>query len=432
MSYRCRWPVLNEPLAVHCDPIMACVTAVRSPGGMDMRIQPPRGSVVTLVLLLGGLVTGFGCDGAPPDAVTAQPPPAAAVAGIVRLPAKESSRIGIAVQPVVRSEFRTYREFPAIVQPNQRAMADITTLVRGRVVDVYVDLGQQVEANALLAILYSSELGLAQSEYLKAKARLHVAEQAYARAKFLLQEKVIGEAEAQRRRAELLSMQAEAHEARDRLRLLGMDEDEFRRLDRTREIRSHVPIVAPFAGRIIGRNLTRGEVVETTDKLFVVADLSEVWVQANVPEKDIPFVHSVHASGGRQAEVRVTAYPKELFKGTITYVGDVLDPATRTMQLRLELSNADGRLKPEMFATIRLSSEPQPDRLAVPEAALQRDQDRTFVFIQRDAEVYEVREVQVGESNGTFTTILGGLSEGDRVVTHGAFVLKSELLKKQV
>lgn len=396
-----------------------------------MRTYPPRVSIIPLALLFGGMAGGLGCDGAPPSSVTAQSPPVVA-SGIVRLSAEESSRIGIIVQPVARSEFRTHREFPGIVQPNQRAMADITTLVRGRVVDVYVDLGQQVEANALLAILYSSDLGLAQSAYLKARAKLHVAEQAYARAKFLLQEKVIGEAEAQRRQGELLSMQAEAHESRDRLKLLGMNDEQFLRLGRSRDIQSHVPIVAPFAGRIIGRNLTRGEVVETTEKLFVIADLSEVWVQANIPERDIAFVHAIHASGGRQAEVRINAYPKEVMTGTITYVGDVLDPATRTMQLRLELPNPDGRLKPEMFATIRLSSEPQPDQMALPEAALQRDQGRTFVFVQRDADTYEARDVQVGESNGTFTTILDGLSEGDPVVTHGAFLLKSELLKKQV
>lgn len=340
--------------------------------------------------------------------------------------------MGLVVQPVARSDFRTHRDFPASVQPNQRNMAEITALVRGRVVEVYADFGQQVKSNAPLAILYSSELGLAQSAHLKAQAKLHVAEQAYNRAQFLLQEQVIGEAEAQRRHAELLSSQAEANESRDHLKLLGMNEEEFRRLDRSRQIRSVVPIVAPFAGRIIGRNLTRGEVVETTEKLFVIADLSEVWVQANIPEKDIPFVHSVHASGGTQAEVRINAYLKEVFKGTITYVGDVLDPVTRTMQLRLELPNPDGRLKPEMFATIRLFSETQPDRLAVPEAALQRDQGRTFVFVQRNANEYELREVQVGESNGTVTAILGGLNEGEPVVTHGAFVLKSELLKKPV
>lgn len=389
----------------------------------------PRFLVATVGLCAG--VGGAGCDGAPPEPTAAQQREAHAP-GLVRLSAEEARRVGITVQSVARTEFQTYREFPAIVQPNQRAVADITTLVRGRVVDVYVDLGQQVEANALLAILYSSELGLAQSAYLKARAKLHVAEQAYARAKFLLQEKVIGEAEAQRRQAELLSMQAEAHEARDRLKLLGMNDDELRRLDRTREIRSHVPIVAPFAGRVIGRNLTRGEVVETTEKLFVIADLSEVWVLANIPEKDIPFVQAVHVTGRTQAEVRINAYPKETFKGTITHVSDVLDPATRTMQLRLELPNPDRRLKPEMFATIRLSSEPQPDQLVVPESALQRDQDRIFVFVRRGVDLYEVRDVHIGESNGTVTTILGGLNEGDPIVTHGAFVLKSELLKKQV
>jgi len=393
---------------------------------------PTRHPFLFVSWLLASVVTaGTGCDSAPSNAVVPKPSTNAAAAGVVVLSAEDSSRVGLVVQPVARSEFRTHREFPAIVQPNQRAMADITTLVRGRVVDVYADLGQQVEANALLAILYSSELGLAQSGYLKSQAKLHVAEQAYARAKFLLQEKVIGEAEAQRRKAELLSMQAEAHEARDHLKLLGMNDEEFRRLDQSRTIRSHVPIVAPFAGRIIGRNLTRGEVVETTEKLFVVADLSEVWVRANIPEKDIPFVHSVHASGGTQADVRINAYPREIFKGTITYVGDVLDPATRTMQLRLELPNPEGRLKPEMFATIRLYSEPQPDRLALPESALQRDHDRTFVFVRRNESEYEVRDVQIGESNGALTTILGGLGEGDQVVTQGAFVLKSELLKKQ-
>ncbi|MEQ1628226.1 MAG: efflux RND transporter periplasmic adaptor subunit [Nitrospira sp.] len=383
-------------------------------------------------VLLGLAAIIAGCDRSPGDAVAVKTPVEASTPGLITLSAEESARIGLVVQPASRTDFRTYRDFPAILQPNERAMADITTLVRGRVVDVYADLGQQVEANALLAILYSSDLGLAQSAYLKSRAKLHVAEQAYARAKFLLQEQVIGEAEAQRRQAELLSMQAESHEARDHLKLLGMSDGEFRRLDKSRDIRSHVPIVAPFAGRIIGRNLTRGEVVETTEKLFVVADLSEVWVRANIPEKDIPFVHSIHASGGRQAEVRINAYPRETFKATITYVGDVLDPATRTMQLRLELPNPEGRLKPEMFATIRLFSESQPDRLAVPEAALQRDQNRTFVFVQRNVTEYEVREVHVGESNGTHSTILGGLTEGEPVVTHGAFILKSEFLKKQV
>lgn len=383
-------------------------------------------------VLFSVMILDAGCDGTPSDVVASKTPAAVSSPGLITLSAAESSRVGLVVQPVTRSDFRTHRDFPAIVQPNQRNMAEITTLVRGRVVEVYADLGQEVKANAPLAILYSSELGLAQSGYLKARAKLHVAEQAFNRAQFLLQEQVIGEAEAQRRQAELLSAQAEANESHDRLKLLGMNDEEFRRLERSRQIRSVVPIVAPFAGRIIGRKLTRGEVVETTENLFVIADLSEVWVQANIPEKDIPFVHTIHATGNKQVEVRINAYPKEIFKGTITYVGDVLDPVTRTMQLRSELPNQDGRLKPEMFATIRLFSESQPDRLAVPEAALQRDQGRTFVFVQRSANEYEMREVHIGESNGMLTSILDGLNEGEPVVTQGAFVLKSEFLKKPV
>lgn len=393
----------------------------------QLRVRP-----ALIGLLLGAAMMEAGCEGTPSDVAASKSPATVSTSGLITLTVEESARVGLVVQPVTRSDFRTHRDFPASVQPNQRNMAEITTLVRGRVVEVYGDLGQQVKANAPLAILYSSELGLAQSGYLKAQAKLHVAEQAYSRAEFLLQEQVIGEAEAQRRRAELLSSQAEANEAHDRLKLLGMNDEEFARLEKSRKIRSVVPIVAPFAGRIIGRKLTRGEVVETTENLFVIADLSEVWVQANIPEKDIPFVHSIHAAGGTQVEVRVNAYPKEVFHGKITYVGDVLDPVTRTMQLRIELPNHDGRLKPEMFATIRLFSEAQPDRLAIPEASLQRDQGKIFVFVQRSATEYELREVHVGESNGTVTAILGGLSEGEQVVTHGAFVLKSELLKKPV
>ena len=404
---------------------------------LTQRSIPERRWTASIHSLICGILFGLtlivsGCDGTPNDVAANKSNEVESPSGLVTLPEEESSRVGLVVQPVTRSEFRTHRDFPGIVQPNQRNVIEITTLVRGRVVEVYADLGQQVKANATLAILYSSELGLSQSAYLKARAKLNVAEQSYSRAKFLLEEKVIGEAEAQRRQAELLSIQAEANEARDRLKLLGMNSEEFRRLEESREIRSVVQIVAPFEGRVIERKLTRGEVVETTENLFVIADLSEVWVLANIPEKDIPFVHTLQTSGGTHADVHLNAYPDETFKGRITYVGDVLDPSTRTMQLRLELPNTDGRLKPEMFASVRLYSNSQDARLAVPEAALQRDQGRTFVFVQQNANEYEVREVEVGESNGTLTSIIAGLHEGEPVVTHGAFVLKSELLKKQV
>lgn len=382
------------------------------------------------------LCAGLGCGRAPDEAAGSRDVGSAHLdtsqARLVKLAPETAAGSGIVVQPALLGEFRTFREFPATVRPNERALAEITALIRGRVVDVYADLGQQVKGGDLLAMLYSSDLGLAQSAYLKAEARLYVAEQAFKRARFLLTEKVIGTAEAQRREAELSSARAEARESKDRLLALGMGEKDIRMLDREHKIVSSMPITAPFAGRIIVRNLTRGEVVETTEKLFVLADLSQVWVLANIPEKDIPYILPHGSAHTQFAEVRVSAYPEEIFPARITYVGDVLDPTTRTMRLRLELPNPEGRLKPEMFATVRIYSEVESKVLQVPETAVQRDRDRTFVFVQRDAQTFEVRDVQLGASNGELVKVLSGIKEGEPVVVKEAFLLKSQLQKKDI
>jgi membrane fusion protein, heavy metal efflux system len=379
------------------------------------------------------LFVGVGCDSAPGEgAAKATAPVPESAKGIVYLSPDEVSNAGILLTPVTRGEFRTHRDFPGTVSPNQHAIAEITALVRGRVVDVYADLGQQVKGGDLLAILYSGELGMAQSAYLKADAKLFVADRAFRRAQSLLDEKVIGLAEAQRREGDMISLRAEKREARDRLQLYGMSDENIRRLAREQTIQSHVPIVAPFDGRVIARNLTKGEVVETTEKLFVVADLSEVWVLANIPEKDIPYIRSGGSSPDQSVEVLVNAYPKEVFHGKITYVGDVLDVATRTMNLRLELPNLDRKLKPEMYATIRVYSEPEKGVLILPEMSVQRERDRTFVFVQRDPQSFEARDVKLGDSNGEVVKVIDGLREHESVVTKGAFVLKSELLGEQV
>ena len=392
------------------------------------RLSPGRAILLASSLLL----MAAACDSATEEATGAKPINTSRAEGIVRLTAEEIKRSGIVTAPVLRGEYRSHRDFPGTVEPNQHAVAEITTLVRGRVVDVYADLGQEVKTGALLAILYSAELGMAQSAYLKANAKLYVAERAYHRAKSLLEEKVIGVAEAQRREGDMISARAEAREAKDRLRLFGMSEDAIKRLDKDQTIRSYVPIEAPFDGRVIVRNLTKGEVVETTEKLFVVADLSEVWVHANIPEKDIPYVYTDSRTPAQVAEVRVSSYPDEVFNAKITYVGDVLDPSTRTMRIRLELPNPHRKLKPSMYATVRLYSNPQRDVLMVPEAAVQRDRDRQFVFVQREPSTFEVRTVTLGESNGELVKVMDGLREDETIVTHGAFVLKSELFGEQI
>ena len=393
-------------------------------------LHPAMGCLALLMLTSG-------CNSAAEESAGQKASQKPRETGLVTLTQDEIRSGAIVIQPVVRGEFKVHRDFPATVVPDHRTTADITTLVRGRVVDVYADLGQQVKADDLLAILYSSDLGMAQSAYVKAGAKLFVAERAYERAKMLLQEKVIGLAESQRRQGDMLSLRAEKRETEDRLRQLGMTEEQIARLNKDHKILSYVPITAPFAGRVIARNLTKGEVVEVTEKLFTVADLSEVLVMANIPEKDIPFIRADAGSSDKSGveqlvEVLLTAYPGEVFHGKITYVGDVLDAATRTMKLRLEVPNPHRKLKPEMYATIRVHSLSEPNVLMVPEAAVQRERDRRFVFVQRDAHTFEARDIQLGDSNGEVVKVLDGLREGEPIVVKGAYVLKSELLSDQI
>ena len=377
------------------------------------------------------LASPMGCDRAPTPAGESGPKRSSDGALLVRLLPEQLTRSGVTVEPVGRTAFRTYRTFPGVVRPNEHALANITTLVRGRVAEVYGELGQAVVPNTLLAVLHSSDLGLAQSAYLKARARRHVAEQAYQRAQFLFKEKVIGQAEAQRREGEMISIRAEAQEAREGLRLLGLDDKEIRTLERTQTIRSQISIVAPFAGRVIERNLTKGEVVETARKLFVVADLSTVWVVGNVSEKDISYLHSATAVPNQPVEVHVAAYPDEVFHGIVSYVSDVLDTATRTMQVRLTLANPTGRLKPEMFATIRVLSNPEPDAITIPKAAVLQDRGESVVFVRVNEQEFGRRVVHIAEQNDKLVHVLDGLTEGEEVVVAGAYLLKSELARQQ-
>jgi cobalt-zinc-cadmium efflux system membrane fusion protein len=380
-----------------------------------------------MVIVAGFNAAGFGlgslsgCSRESEEATGAKPVSTALLSGHVRLNPEMVTAAGVEVRPVVRGEFRLYREFPGTVQPNENELAEVTPLVRGRVVNVAVDVGQDVKKGALLALLHSTDLGLAEGAYLKANAKLHEADLAYERARDLLQHKAISLAEVQRREAEMKTIRAEALEAKHRLELLGVQEQEIQRLGRKQTIRSDVPLRAPFAGRVVVRNITRGEVVETAQKLFTVADLSNVWVVGNVPEKDVHFIHQ-----NQKVEVVAAAYPHAVFSGTITYIGDVLDPATRTMRLRVTVPNPDKVLKPEMFAIVRVYAVPKSNAVTVPLAAVQSGPTGKIVFVQRQPGEFELRLVKLGEEQNDIVEVLDGLREGEQVVTKGAFVLKSE------
>ncbi len=387
---------------------------------------------VTCRVFLGMLLLAspMGCDRAQAPAEESGLKRSSDGTGLVRLPPEQLTQSGVTVEPVGRMAFRTYRDFPGTIKPNGNALAEITALVRGRVVEVNADLGKNVRAGERLALLYSQELGLTQSAFLTAQARLNVAEQAFSRATFLLKEKVIGKGEFQRREGDLVSARAQTKEAKNHLKLLGMTDEDIAAVGRTQEIRSSIPIVAPFAGRVIHRNVRAGEVVETMQKLFALADLSTVWVLADVPEKDIGFVQYRGDDSGL-VEVQVSAYPGQFFRGKVVYRGDVLDAATRTMRVRVEVSNSDGRLKPEMYATVRVVSKPEPDAITIPKAAVQQDHGESVVFVRVNEQEFGRRVVHIAEQNDKHVHVLDGLTEGEEVVVVGAYMLKSELARQQ-
>jgi membrane fusion protein, heavy metal efflux system len=292
------------------------------------------------------------------------------------------------------------------------------------VIEVNVVVGARVIPGQIMARVDSTELGLAQSDYLKAQARLSVAERALDRAQQLLEAKVIGTGEYQRREGEALVTRADHRAAADRLVLLGMTQPEIGLLAREQRINSKAAIRSPLEGTVIQRNVTMGEVIDPKTVLFVVADLRRVWVLADVHEKDIPLVQL-----GLPVEIQVAPYPDQTFRGVVVHIGEVIEPATRTVKVRTEVPNPDGRLKPEMFATIGIETTAQELVLTIPAAAVQRDKGYTIVFVQAAPDKFEPRKVMVGVAADGRVPVLQGLKEGERIVTKGAFTLKSEMTK---
>lgn len=312
---------------------------------------------------------------------------------------------------------------------NENRLAHLSARVPGRIVAVYANLGDRVKKGDRLLLLDSPAFGEAQLEYRKAKTALGVTEQALARAKALIDRGAIGAGEYQRREAEYENARADLHEAEEKLHLLGMTEREIQRLAAKTLPHAEVAQVslrAPFAGEIIERNATVGEVVDPNTTLFTVADLSTVWVRADFPEQQAGLLKT-----RLTIELHVSAYPEEVFRGAITYVGAVIDPTTRTVTARAEVANPDGRLRPEMFAEVTLTTAEQ-SVLSVPRAAVQQMGSRTVVFIVRGPRQFESREVTVVQTSGDYLQVIAGLASEDEVVTQGSYALKSELLREQM
>jgi len=400
---------------------------------MNVRIVMPSASIHLMIALF--LLTALGpmsCQSKQEDA--AKPPPPATTSsaqpGFIELPEGSPTLAHLQTDRVALRPIRTALKAQAgKILANENRLAQLSARVPGHIVAVYANLGDRVKEGDRLLLLDSPAFGAAQLEYRKARNMLSVAEQALERAQALIDRGAIGAGEYQRRDADYENARADLHEAEEKLHLLGMTEREIQRLAAKTLPHAEVAQVslrAPFTGDVIERNATIGEVIDLNKPLFTVADLSTVWVRADFPEQQAGRLKT-----GLNIEVRVSAYPDTMFQGAITYVGALIDPATRTITARADVSNPDGRLRPEMFAEVTLMTDEQ-SVLSVPRAAVQQVGSRTVAFVVQGPRRFESREVTIAQASGDYIQVVAGLVAGDEVVTQGSYALKSELLREQM
>ena len=324
------------------------------------------------------------------------------------------------VAPLAMQKVSTERDLPGRIEANEQLVTRIGASVTGRVTEVSAEVGARVRAGQELARVSSPELTNAQLAYLRAHSATNQAQRAVERAQQLIQADVIGSAELQRREAELSIARAELRAATDQLLLLGVSEGYIERLREKGQLSAYAGVNAPRSGVVIERKVSQGQVAQPGDPLFTIADLSKVWVVGALPEQDASAVQM-----GQRVEIRVPALPQRQFKGKVVFVSDTISPETRTLVVRTEVDNADRALKPQMLATLRIIGAAR-DQLAVPEAAVVRDNDKDHLFVQTAAGQFRLTPVELAPASNGLRPLLKGPTAGTPIVVDGAFHLNNE------
>ena len=291
--------------------------------------------------------------------------------------------------------------------------------VDGRVISVRADLGQQVRAGSVLAILESAEVGQTRGGLERARAGVDVARRNYDREKRLFEQQITPQKELLEAEAQLRTAEADLTSARASLRALGAAGGEG----------ATFGLVSPISGTVVERSASPGEVAGPSSTLFTVADLRHVWITVDIYERDLERVHD-----GAKATVVPSALPDMSFTGRVTFAGGVVDAASRTFKVRVELSNSELRLRPGMFAQVRIDAPAGADTsgaVVVPEVAVQEIGGRQMVFVTGELPgQFIARQVTLGSgAAGGMITIASGVRMGEQLVGNGAFQLKAEILK---
>jgi cobalt-zinc-cadmium efflux system membrane fusion protein len=369
----------------------------------------------------GGGGQGEGSRGAEPSAREAPPAGSAEKSApdtVVRLDSAAQRLVGIEVHTVGTGGGNALIANGTIMF-DANHMSVIGPRVEGRLASLRGDLGQQVHAGAVLATVESPEVGQLRGELQRAQAAIEVARRNYEREQRLFREQITSQKELLESEGAYRSAQADSASTRARLEAVGAMVGEG----------AAFGLRSPVSGTIVERNASPGQIVGPSSNLFTVADLDDVWINVDVYENDLPQVRQ-----GAPVTVLPRILSGEEFQGRVTYAGGVVDSATRTFKVRVVVSNPKHRLRPGMFAQVRIETPTAAARQgppAVPEVAVQELEGKQVVFVPggRFGE-FIARTVILGPRVGEgMVTVADGLRPGDRVVTKGAFQLKAELTK---
>ena len=318
-------------------------------------------------------------------------------------------------------------------------MAVIGPVHEGRLVRLYAGQGSTVKKGQKLADLESSDLDDAKADYLKAladyqnarrssEAELKLAQETYDRTKLLFEKTITAGKNLQSAEHDLEVAKASAENstastraaltaARHRLLILGLKDDDINALEKKPDFGGVFTLTSPIEGIVVERNATMGATVSPDAGLFKIINISSVWIDANVFEKDVERVKL-----GQEVKVSVTALPDSTFSGRVILVSSVVDPETRSVKVRTEVPNRGDKLKPDMFANVEIITDLNRSTISIPQSALLNDGSQTIVFVA-GATGYEKRAVTPGIRSDDRIEIRDGLKAGDKVVVKGNYLL---------
>src|SRR6516164_4336119 len=327
------------------------------------------------------------------------------------IPDNSPLRSQLTVEPVSQKEIKRNLTLPAVVEADPARLVKILPPLAGRITQLNVQLGQRVEQHQPLAVLDSPDLQTAYADYGRGRVQLANSQLNRDRLRSLGARGGIAEKDIQQAETDFLTAEAEYQRAEARLRQIGVDPE-------ATETSRILTMLAPISGSVIDLTVAPGAYWnDPTAPLMTLADLSSVWVTANVPEKDTSRV-----AQGQSVDVILTAYQGETFKGQVLFVSDVLDADTRRTKVRIAFENPGTRLKPGMFANATFFA-PKQMAPSIPASALVLKDDANQVFVEVAPWTFEERLVDIGFQQDDQAIIRSGVKAGDRVITKGGVLL---------